>query len=184
VNIEIRSSSEDELPCIREIILASFDESEREDVAELVRRLMADPTAKPLLSLVAEAADGTLVGQVLFSSATVDGAAGLLPVTILAPLAVHPEYQGRGLGYRLVNAGLARLKQQGVKLVFVLGHPGYYPRFGFQPAGRFGLEAPYPIPTENAEAWMVMQLQAGIPGHPKGRVRCAGSLNKPELWRD
>ena len=71
-----------------------------------------------------------------------------------------------------------------LKLVFVLGHPEYYPRFGFTPAGRLGFEAPYPIPDELAGAWMVQALRSGVIGIISGKVICADALNKPEHWRE
>jgi predicted N-acetyltransferase YhbS len=72
----------------------------------------------------------------------------------------------------------------GVELVFVLGHPGYYPRFGFKPAGVLGFEAPYPIPEKHADAWMVRELRAGIIGSVRGKVVCADTLSRPEYWRE
>ena len=71
-----------------------------------------------------------------------------------------------------------------LKLVFVLGHPEYYPRFGFTPAGRLGFGAPYPIPDELAGAWMVQALRSGVIGIISGKVICADALNKPEHWRE
>jgi putative acetyltransferase len=71
-----------------------------------------------------------------------------------------------------------------VDLVFVLGHPAYYPRFGFSPAGARGLDAPYPIPQKNAEAWMVRELRPGVIGDCSGRVICADALADPEYWRE
>ena len=103
---------------------------------------------------------------------------------MLAPLAVHPDVQARGIGGRLVVEGLGRLKRAGVGLVFVLGHPGYYPRFGFIEAGANGFSAPYPIPPENAAAWMVQALRPGLLGAVPGRVVCADALDKPEYWRE
>ena len=66
-------------------------------------------------------------------------------MAILAPLAVVPDAQGQGIGGALIEHGLSLLQRSGVGLVFVLGHPGYYPRHGFEPAGRLGFDAPFPI---------------------------------------
>lgn len=181
--VHIRPGTESDAPAIREVVLRAFDRSERDEVAGLVSDLLADPTAQPVESLVAETEDGRLVGHVLFTSVQLIGAGHPVRAAILAPLAVHPNYQGRGIGGRLVMSGLDRLREAGVELVFVLGHPGYYPRFGFRPAGMFGLQAPYPIPAENAEAWMVCHLK-GDPAALKGRVKCADALNRPELWQE
>jgi len=69
-----------------------------------------------------------------------------------------------------------------VELVFVLGHPEYYPRTGFTPAGVLGYEAPYHIPEEHADAWMVKALCPGVIGRIKGAVKCSDILNQPEHW--
>ena len=68
--------------------------------------------------------------------------------------------------------------------MFVLGHPEYYPRYGFVSAGKLGFEATYPIPEKVADAWMVQELQPGIIGKIKGKVLCAKALDAPEYWRE
>lgn len=182
--MEIRTSTEVEQEEIHKLLLASFDESEREEVAELVSNLLHDPSAEPRLSLLAADETGEVVGYVLFTAVQLVGTPQQVSASILAPLAVHPEHQSQGSGGRLVREGLERLHRAGVQLVFVLGYPDYYQRFGFQPAGRLGLMAPYPIADANADAWMVLALNGEIPGGVKGRVQCADSLNRPELWRE
>ena len=76
------------------------------------------------------------------------------------------------------------MSETGVELVFVLGHPEYYPRHGFKPAGVHGFEAPYPIPDKHANAWMVQELHPGVIGNVNGKVICADMLNQPEHWRE
>ena len=77
----------------------------------------------------------------------------------LAPMAVRPEQQRRGLGSALVRAGLARVQAAGAPFVLVIGHPAYYPRFGFVPASRHGVRCQWPdIPDE---AVMLLVLDAG-----------------------
>ena len=66
----------------------------------------------------------------------------------------------------------------------MLGHPWYYPRHGFTPAGILGFEAPFPIPEKDADAWMVQELRSGIIGTVSGKVVCCDALNKPEHWRE
>ncbi len=152
-----------------------------DDVADLVRDLADDPTARPLLSLLAW--DGDLpVGHIMFTAARVRGAQDDAVVSILAPLAVVPDAQRRGIGGLLIESGVQRLAESGVGLVFVLGHPGYYPRHGFEPASRLGLAAPYPISPE--DAWMVRPLSPGAIGRVRGTVECAEALDKPEHWRE
>lgn len=179
MTIEIREPLASELESVLSLHRAAFG---ADDVADLTRDLLRDPSARPLLSLLAFM-DGRAVGHILFTTAHLDSENGL-SVSILAPLAVLPDYQNRGIGGELVNAGLEALSNAGADLVFVLGHPSYYPRFGFQPAGRLGLDAPFPIPEKNADAWMVLALKAGLIGNVSGRIECADKLNQPEHWRE
>ena len=81
-----------------------------------------------------------------------------LPALALAPMAVHPEFQSQGIGSRLVREGLERCRNLGHRIVVVVGHPEFYPRFGFTPARAKGLEAPFPVPDE---AFMVTELVPG-----------------------
>jgi putative acetyltransferase len=151
--------------------------------ANLVRDLMNDTSAKPLYSLLAYE-DDRAVGHILFTSAIIEGAEEDVTISLLAPLAVIPEFQKKGVGGELIRHGLVYLAAAGVDLVFVLGHPGYYPRYGFKPAGVQGFEAPYPIPEEHAGAWMVQELRPGVIGSVSGKLRCADMLNRPEHWRE
>jgi putative acetyltransferase len=151
-----------------------------ESVPDLVRALDADPSARPSLSLVARDG-GRIVGHILFTAVRVEGAAAGVTASILAPLAVSPEAQRTGIGGRLIAEGVARLAAAEVGLVFVLGHPAYYPRHGFEPARRLGLLAPYPIDPD--EAWMVRALRPGLLGSVRGVIACADSMAHPEMWR-
>lgn len=120
--------------------------------ADLVDALRAEGVAT--VSLVAEE-DGEIVGHILFSPVTVEGA-GTPPLGLgLAPMAVIPSRQRQGIGSRLARAGLDRCRARGAGFVVVLGHPAYYPRFGFVPASRFGLRCEYDAPDE---AFMAMEL--------------------------
>jgi putative acetyltransferase len=82
----------------------------------------------------------------------------------------------------LIKDGLHRLAESGVGLVFVLGHPKYYPRHGFEPALPKGFEPPYPISAKLADAWMVQLLRKDAMGKTPRTLRCCDALNKPELW--
>jgi predicted N-acetyltransferase YhbS len=81
-----------------------------------------------------------------------------VPAVALAPMAVRPEFQNQGIGSRLVREGLEQCRKLGHKIVVVVGHPNYYPRFGFASARAKGLEAPFPVPDE---AFMVKELEGG-----------------------
>ena len=153
----------------------------RDDEAELVRALLGDPSAQPILSLLAFR-DNRAVGHILFTAAHLTNNQN--KIALLAPLAVVPDAQKQGIGGKLIEKGLQLLSQSGVDLVFVLGHPEYYPRYGFKPAGRLGFEAPYAIADEHADAWMVQALRPGIIGSVDGQIICANVLNKPEYWQE
>lgn len=176
----IREATGDDLDTVLDIECRAFG---YEKEAQLVSDLLGDPSAAPKLSLLASI-DGRCVGHILFTAATVTGALTPVTASILAPLAVLPDAQGNGIGGALIKEGLRMQKTSGVGLVFVLGHPGYYPRHGFRTAGRLGFEAPYPIPDSHADAWMVQEMSEGIIGKVAGRVRCADALSRPEHWRE
>ena len=111
------------------------------------------------VSLVAES-DAEVVGHILFSEITIQTESGLVPVLSLAPMSVLPELQNTGVGSRLVREGLDRCRQLGYGIVFVLGHPAYYPRFGFSAALAAPLDAPF-----SGESFMALEL---VPGALEG----------------
>lgn len=173
--MEIREARVADALQIREVHLAAFAD-EGPVVADLALELMADESARPVLVLVAESG-GVVVGSVIFSRVQIDGAQPG-PACILAPLAVLPGMQQRGVGKGLVEAGLTALRQRGVQLVFVLGDPRYYSRFGF--SAEHKVLAPHVLPFP--QAWMCLSLGRVVPGSLAGRLVCAQSLSRPEHW--
>ena len=141
---------------------------------------MNDPSAEPVLSLLAFA-DNEAVGHILFSKGHLSGNLET-SVSVLAPLAVLPSFQRQGIGGRLIKKALKKLSTNGVDVVFVVGHPEYYPRHGFTPAIKLGFNTPFPIPEKDRNAWMVQELRSGVIGTVSGKVICCDSLNKPEYW--
>jgi putative acetyltransferase len=176
----IREATDSELNDVLLVERLAFGHNEE---AELVRELLEDPSAKPILSLLAFKNERA-VGHILFTTARLTKTQNTVSMVILAPLAIVPEAQKQGIGGKLIERGLELLSIAGVDLVFVLGHPEYYPRHGFKPAGHLGFEAPYPIPDEHAEAWMVQALRPNVIGSVSGKIICADALNKPEHWRE
>lgn len=131
--------------------------------ARLVDRLREDPSAwLPGLSYVAEAPDGTVAGYALVTRCRVGGATA----AALAPVAVAPAYQRQGAGRAVVRAVLDAARLRGERLVLVLGHPEYYAAFGFVPASRYGIRAPFDVPDE---AMMALDLD-GCGKVPAGTI--------------
>jgi putative acetyltransferase len=156
----IRTEEEGDRAAVREIVAAEFDTGAEADLVDALRE-----QARPIVSLVAEE-DDTVVGHALFTPVTLDGDDAKLMG--LAPLAVAPTHQGKGLGSALVREGFERCRQLGFGAVVVLGHPEYYTRFGFSPAVRYGLRSEYPVPDE---AFMVLELDSGALAGKSGTVK-------------
>lgn len=181
--VKVRNASEADRPAVLGVVIAAFGNTQGREIADLVTRLLTDPSAQPLVSLVATVNE-RVVGYVLYTNVRVEDSIQPVCASILAPLAVHPQYQNRGVGGRLILDGLKQLKQAGVELVFVLGHPDYYPKYGFSVAGKRGLKAPYPIAPKNSGAWMVQEIRSDILERVSGKVVCADALNDPKHWRE
>jgi putative acetyltransferase len=117
---------------------------------------------------VAVAADGLILGHLLISWVDlVDDTAGTSRrVLSIAPLAVLPEHQNQGIGGALMRAGIAAAEERAEPIIVLIGHPWYYPRFGFEPARQFGLESPEPV---RDEVWMVRRLSTWDPSI-RGRI--------------
>lgn len=173
--MKIRRASASDLESIRRVHVDAFGD-EGVAVSELAVSLIADETAQPSLVLVAEA-DGEVVGSVIFSTVHIQGA-GNVSAYILAPLAVARRMQRMGIGRELVESGLRALRERGADMVFVLGDPRYYGRYGF--SSRHRVRAPYDLPYP--EAWMALALQGGSLDSASGQLMCARSLSSPEHW--
>lgn len=137
----------------------------RRDEADLVDALRQQNVIT--LSLVA-VIDDTLVGHVLFSPVSIKSDEGGCSVVGLGPMAVLPAYQRQGIGSHLVQKGLDRCRQMGYTLVIVLGHPDYYPRFGFVPASRHDIRYEHDVPDE---VFMVLELRNGAAAGCSGVAR-------------
>jgi putative acetyltransferase len=136
-----------------------------ETESRLVDTLRRAPDFIPGLSVVAET-DGAVVGHILFSPIMIRGAPNW-PALALAPMAVLPGRQRRGVGSALVRFGLDAARRLGHDRVIVVGHAEYYPRFGFRPASAFGILAPFDVPDD---AFMVLELRPGALDDCSGRV--------------
>lgn len=143
------------------------------DEAALVDTLHG--TVEPFISLVAER-DGQIVGHILFTRVTIESHDGSKSTAMaLGPMAVLPEYQRQGIGSELVRAGLEECRKIGQCVVFVVGHPEYYPRFGFEPARPKGLTCHWDVPDD---VFMVAELRAGALSGRRGLVRYAPAFGE------
>jgi len=178
LNIVIRTTTEVDKNDIFKVEAEAFGYDKE---AKLVESLLSDPTAKPHVSLLA-IENEEAIGHILFTAGKIIGSDH--KVSILAPLAVVPNAQQKGIGGKLIQAGLKYLTEMNIELIFVLGHPTYYPKFGFIPAHRYDLKAPYPIPEKHADAWMVQSLNGTDLNSVSGTFICADELNKLEHWQE
>lgn len=172
--IEIRAERAGDAAAVRRVNELAFGRAEE---AALVDALRA--AADPRVSLVATDGD-EIVGHIFFSPVSLepedapeDGLGderedSSFAAMGLAPMAVLPEYQRRGVGSELVRAGLDECRRIDRDVVVVLGHPDYYPRFGFRPAGRAGLRCEYPVPDDT---FMVVELRPGALAGRRGLVK-------------
>lgn len=149
-NLEIRREAPDDIPAVRRVNLEAFNTPYE---ANLVDRLRHE--GAHLLSLVA-VKNSRIVGHILFSPVTIENETDSVDVAGLAPMAVYPTHQRSGIGSALIRASLDMLREAGIPAVVLLGHPDYYPKFGFQPASRFGIHYGYRVPDE---AFMALELQ-------------------------
>lgn len=160
--MEIRPETLDDAPAVRRVNEVAFGHP---DEADLVDRLR--DRAGSYLAFVAVDED-EVIGHIAFTPVTVDPPGPAFSALGLAPMAVVPGRQRGGVGSALVREGLAACRAAGVDAVFVLGHPDYYPRFGFEPAAARGIGNEYGAP---AEAFMVLELAADALSGVTGTAR-------------
>lgn len=141
---------------------AAFGGTEESRLVASLRR-----SGHATISLVA-AARHHVVGHILFSPVTVETSGPAIAALGLGPMAVSPDWQRRGIGSSLVKAGLEECVTRGCEIVVVLGHPHFYPRFGFRPAHLLGLRSEYAVPDE---VFMAMELVDGAMMGRRGLVR-------------
>lgn len=159
--MQVRPELPTDAEAVRAVNQAAFETNTEANLVELLHE-----QASRLISLVADDS-GSIVGHILFSPAVLLGHPGV-KIMGLAPMAVLPARQRRGIGSTLVRAGLDACTQLGFAAVIVLGHAKYYPRFGFQPASRFALGCEYDVPDD---VFMALELEPGILTGKTGTIR-------------
>jgi putative acetyltransferase len=155
--ITIRQETKEDRAAVHHVNEVAFGRVGEAALVDALREV-----AHPHISLVATL-DDQVVGHIFFSPVSIESDDSVLTALGLAPMAVLPEYQSQGIGSALVREGLKECQRIGHNIVVVLGHPEYYPRFGFIPAIQKGLRCEYQVPDE---AFMVLEL---IPDALKGR---------------
>ncbi|MBV8251049.1 MAG: N-acetyltransferase [Chitinophaga sp.] len=149
---------------VQRVVTAAFGRAEE---AQLVAALRHSNAFIPELSLVAVEGE-QVTGHILFTRCSIGNSR--LPVLALAPVAVLPDQQRKGIGEALILAGLRKAKELGFKAVIVLGHAEYYPTFGFVPTDKWNIRAPFDVPPEN---FMALELVPGALEHTSGVVAYA-----------
>ncbi len=164
--IVIRQEQPEDVAMIHHVVHQAFGQAAEANLVDALRR-----NGKAKISLVAED-NGRVIGHILFSEVTLEGQ---LTGIGLAPMAVSPERQNEGIGSRLVEEGLKRCREAGYLFAVVLGHPEFYPRFGFVRASLFGLKSEYNV---RDEAFMALELAKGSLAGFAGMVKYQPEFNE------
>ena len=160
--ITLRRELPADITAIREVETAAFG---RPAEAGLVDALRA---ADALILSGVAAVDGKVVGHIAFSAVTIENEQKRFGAIALAPVAVHPDWQRKGVGSALIRWSLGECARDGHELVIVVGHSNYYPRFGFVPAMPLGIHCPFDV---TSEAFMLLELRPGALAGRSGTVR-------------
>jgi putative acetyltransferase len=145
-------------------------------VANLVLDLINSTRDQDIFGFIAREND-QVIGSIFFTRLHFD-----TPVEafILAPVAVHPDYQGKGIGQKLIRYGIGQLRENGVELAFTYGDPDFYSKVGFRPIAEDLVRAP--LELSQPEGWLAQSLDGSEIVPLAGKPRCVAALNKPEYW--
>jgi putative acetyltransferase len=157
----IRAEKESDRNVVYTVNVSAFETPSEANLVDALRE-----QASPVVSLVAESG-GKVIGHIMFSPVSLPGHLNV-KLMGLGPMAVAPEHQRNGVGSALVRAGLEQCTELGFSAVVVLGHPEYYPRFGFSPSSRFGIDSEYEVPED---AFMAIELHAKALSGKTGKVK-------------
>lgn len=160
-----RQETQDDFQEVFEINHKAFGQ---QNEAKLVNALRNNPNVFiPELSIVA-AKNNAIIGHILFTKINIKNDDKTLNESLaLAPMAVLPEFQKNGIGGQLIRRGLETAKQLGYQSVIVLGHEDYYPKFGFEPAEKWNIKAPFDVPSN---VFMAIELVKGSLENISGTV--------------
>lgn len=163
--IQIREERPDDIKKIRQVNTEAFG---KENEANLVDAIRNSPYFIPELSLVAYTENQQVIGHILLSEISIVNQDEQWSTIGLAPMAVSPSFQNNGIGSLLVKEAVKRCRELGYKHIAVLGHPNFYPKFGFQISKHYHIEPPFPVPDE---VFMVLELEEGSLKNIKGKVK-------------
>jgi putative acetyltransferase len=163
----IRTEEPKDYHALHAVNVSAFETPAEANLVEMLRK-----EAHPVVSLVAED-NGEVLGHIMFSPVSLSGYADL-KIMGLGPMAVVPQHQRKGIGAALIKAGLDECKRLGYGAVIVLGHTGYYPRFGFSPAASYGIHCEYDVPQE---VFMVIELLPSYLQGTSGMIKYHSAFN-------
>jgi putative acetyltransferase len=163
MKISIRAEHLSDIPDIHELNKMAFGQDNEANLVDLLRE---SEHFVPELSLVA-VADDIIVGYILFSKVSIVNGDSRHETLALAPIAIHPAHQKKGIGGKLITHGLQLAQELGYRSVIVLGHELYYPKFGFVSASRWGINAPIDVPSN---VFMAIELVPGSLTNVSGTV--------------
>lgn len=171
MKVTIRQENQTDFDSVYSVVKLAFLNAEHTDHDEhnLVNRLRKSSAFIPELSLVA-IVDGEIIGHILFTRIEIHNGSEKSVSLALAPLTVVPDMQGKGIGGKLIEKGHKIAKGLGFSSAVVLGHPAYYPRFGYIPASHFNIRPPFEVPDE---AFMVCELAENGLANISGTVQYA-----------
>lgn len=149
-NLIIRKEEQKDRKAVFNLVKEAFATMEHSDHKEqfLVERLRDSDAFVPELSLIAEL-ENQIVGYVLLTKISIKDGVRQSVSLALAPIAVHPAFQNRGIGGELINHAHRIANDLGYNAVILLGHADYYPRFGYVPTAQYGIKIPFEAPEEN-----------------------------------
>jgi predicted N-acetyltransferase YhbS len=166
---------------IIDLFTATFTASEGDEegalIGQLVRNLLGGTAEKDLFVFTAEE-DGAIIGGIVFSRLTYEQ--DQRTVFVLGPVAVAPDWQGKGIGQRLLTHGLAALGSVGIDIAMTYGDPNYYAKVGFLPISE--ADAPARFPLKHPEGWLGQSLTGRTMAPLRGPSRCVEALNNPVFW--
>ncbi|MCU7813560.1 MAG: N-acetyltransferase [Candidatus Thiodiazotropha sp. (ex Notomyrtea botanica)] len=165
---------------IKRLFTTVFSDSEGQSegilIGNLAYELITETDEQDHYGLVAIEHE-KIIGCIFFSRLTFESE---INTFILAPVAIHTEHQGMGIGQKLINLGIKRLKEKGVELIMTYGDPNFYSKVGFNPVALESIKAPFNLSLP--EGWLGQSLVSDSVESIPGLSKCVKALNKPEYW--